>query len=214
MQYGYEGASIRCITKACGIREASFYNHYKSKEHLLNCIYDAMDDFLEKANPGPKQLAYLIQINSPVQFFEAFFLSYCEHNELTNKIAIFIMKEDFRNDRAKEYVLERNCRSMAILIKEVLEKYQKAGKLKTTCDCEFIAYELNYYYLGLLTEWTHVKYCKEDDSYLKKRLIQHIHYIFQDIVLEEDQVIYIQAENLYNTEARATELCNNAYVTI
>lgn len=182
MQYGYEGASIRDITKACGIRESSFYNHFKSKEHLLNSIYDVMDDFLEKANPGTEQLSFLIQTKSPIQFFESFFSDYSDHNELTNKIALFIMKEDFRNDRAKEYVLERNCRSMATLIKDILQKYQSAGKLKSTCNCELISYELNYYYLGMLTEWTHVKYCNEDDDYLQKRLIQHIHYVFQDII--------------------------------
>ena len=35
---GYEGVSIRKIASAVGIKESSIYNHYKSKESILDAI--------------------------------------------------------------------------------------------------------------------------------------------------------------------------------
>jgi AcrR family transcriptional regulator len=137
MRFGYEGASIRDITKKCGIRESSFYYHFKSKEDLLDSIYNAMDTFLENSKPSLLQIESMLTSLSPIQFFEMFFSAYSDsHDELSNKIALFIMKEDFRNERAKEYVLEKNCRDMAKFITNILEKYkalvqqllQKQGK--------------------------------------------------------------------------------------
>ena len=35
-QYGYDGVSIRQIAKEVGIKESSIYNHYPSKESILD----------------------------------------------------------------------------------------------------------------------------------------------------------------------------------
>ena len=37
-EYGYDGVSIRKIASAVGIKESSIYNHYKSKESILDTI--------------------------------------------------------------------------------------------------------------------------------------------------------------------------------
>ena len=37
-QYGYDGVSIRQIAKEVGIKESSIYNHYQSKESILESI--------------------------------------------------------------------------------------------------------------------------------------------------------------------------------
>ena len=35
-KYGYDGVSIRKIASEVGIKESSIYNHYKSKESILD----------------------------------------------------------------------------------------------------------------------------------------------------------------------------------
>ena len=37
-QHGYDGVSIRQIAKEVGIKESSIYNHYQSKESILESI--------------------------------------------------------------------------------------------------------------------------------------------------------------------------------
>lgn len=39
-KYGYDGVSIRKIASEVGIKESSIYNHYKSKESILDSILD------------------------------------------------------------------------------------------------------------------------------------------------------------------------------
>ena len=39
-EYGYDGVSVRQIAKEVGIRESSIYNHYPSKESILDSILD------------------------------------------------------------------------------------------------------------------------------------------------------------------------------
>ena len=39
-EYGYDGVSIRQIAKEVGIKESSIYNHYKSKESIMDAILD------------------------------------------------------------------------------------------------------------------------------------------------------------------------------
>ena len=39
-RYGYGGVSIRQIATNVGIKESSIYNHYKSKESILDAILD------------------------------------------------------------------------------------------------------------------------------------------------------------------------------
>jgi len=46
---GYEGVSMRDIASAVGIKAASLYNHFKSKEDIFNSIIDEMTKRYEEA---------------------------------------------------------------------------------------------------------------------------------------------------------------------
>lgn len=39
-QFGYDGVSIRQIAREVGIKESSIYNHYRSKESILDSILE------------------------------------------------------------------------------------------------------------------------------------------------------------------------------
>ena len=43
-QHGYDGVSIRQIASEVGIKESSIYNHYASKEAILDAILNYLEE--------------------------------------------------------------------------------------------------------------------------------------------------------------------------
>ncbi|MDP4178362.1 MAG: TetR/AcrR family transcriptional regulator [Bacillota bacterium] len=177
---GYDGTSIRDIAYTVGIKESSLYFHYKSKSDLLNSIFEYCDNWLNESKPTNEQIDELIKSLSPFEFFENFFLSISDrHDDISQKISLLIMNEQYRNEKARIFSLEKNCRQVAVFFEDILNRYKTAGCLPDTFDSNFFSHELNYYYLGMVTEWSHVKLRNEDDNYLKERLRKHLSFIFK-----------------------------------
>lgn len=176
---GYDGTSIRDIAYSVGIKESTFYFHYKSKNDLLDCIFDYFDNWLKTSKPSDSEIDEIIKATEPYEFFERYFLSISSrHDDFSQKIALLIMYEQYKNEKAKAFSLEKNCREVAVFFEDVLNRYKAAEKLPDTFDSNFFSHELNYYFLGMVTEWSHVKLSKEDDSYLANRLKEHLKFIF------------------------------------
>ena len=51
-QKGFDAVSVREIAREVGIRESSIYNHYKSKEAILDAI---MEYFMSELQSGPPE---------------------------------------------------------------------------------------------------------------------------------------------------------------
>lgn len=178
-QKGYEGTSIRDIAYGVGIKESSLYFHYKSKSDLLNSIFEYFDNWLSKTRPTDSQINELIEKVTPLEFFEGFFLSISNrHDDFSQKVALLIMYEQYKNEKARIFSLEKNCREVAVFFEDILNRFKAANRLPKDFDSEFFSHELNYYFLGMVTEWSHVKLSNEDDRYMSERLKKHLEYIF------------------------------------
>lgn len=77
LEKGYEAANVRDISKAVGIKSASLYFHYKSKEELFFSIYDEIIknnlDYLKNTNStfknsSPDQNLFLV-FNTLMDFY-------------------------------------------------------------------------------------------------------------------------------------------------
>lgn len=70
---GYHAVSTRDIAKALGIRSASIYNHYASKEELLHSMYDYYTAHWNEKCPKKEMLLELVETAaSPYEVFAAF----------------------------------------------------------------------------------------------------------------------------------------------
>jgi AcrR family transcriptional regulator len=67
---GYDAVSIRNITREVGIKESSFYNHFKSKESLLHEIFEIMERNLNKIRPDNKDIEKLCKEMSLDEFLK------------------------------------------------------------------------------------------------------------------------------------------------
>ena len=54
-RHGYDGVSIRQIASEVGIKESSIYNHYKSKESILNSILEFYIEEMKSNEISPTQ---------------------------------------------------------------------------------------------------------------------------------------------------------------
>ena len=57
-EFGYDNVSIRQIAKEVGIKESSIYNHYKSKESILETI---LDYYINNSGNATDKKLYLLK---------------------------------------------------------------------------------------------------------------------------------------------------------
>lgn len=58
---GYDSVSMRDIASAVGIKPASIYNHFESKEQLLSCAFDYFDGCAAACAPDTDKLMKMAQ---------------------------------------------------------------------------------------------------------------------------------------------------------
>lgn len=105
---GFNGVSIRDITKEVGIRESSFYKHFKSKDELLDSIFGYFNSEFAKAKiPETINDDQILKTIDPVMFLKRAFELFSEHADtpLMDKIYRIAVMEQFRDSRAKDILI-------------------------------------------------------------------------------------------------------------
>ncbi len=119
---GYDAVSIRNITSEVGIKESSFYNHFKSKELLLDEIFQITEDNLNSLRPGNEDINNLCKTMTLREF-------------LTFRLDQFIKGWNKPEARYLWYVVShqqyKNEKAAALVVKESeksIEMFQVAFK--------------------------------------------------------------------------------------
>ena len=106
-EYGLSGLSIRRITKEAGIKESSLYNHFRSKESLLNAILDEAERELKSWTLPVEAIDKTLLANGPEGFLHKGLLRYKEYWDDPRRARIWslMMMEQYRNDRVASIIL-------------------------------------------------------------------------------------------------------------
>jgi AcrR family transcriptional regulator len=180
-QKGYNGVSIRKIAKAVGIKESSIYNHFESKDKILQTIYDYYQNQMKKTVLPQKELDKKISQMSFEQFWTKGLSNFHKTTEasLMEKINNIILLEMFRDPRARDIALEELFSRQQKKVQTIFEKMQIKGLIKKELDPKVLGLEYTYPMLALRFEYNILKNWNLNTGKVQKKMIDHIKFISQ-----------------------------------
>ncbi len=159
-----------------GIKESSLYKHFRSKEEILDTIFDYFLSEMGKVQPPPN-IEEIMDSISPATFLERsfkLFLKYAD-NPMMAKIYRIIIIEQFRNPRARDILLGLYREPV-----ESMERYFRKAAAKGIIkefDPQKLAVAYQYALHALVTEYSILKSYNMDTGIIEERISNHIQFI-------------------------------------
>lgn len=128
---GYTATSIRNICAEVGIKESSFYNHYKSKDQLLDAIFDSFNNALLSNAVSNEQLDLLTTRFSLKEMLLDGLKQYIGiwENPTAAQMWFVVSMEQYRNPKAGQIIIAESNRRISRTA-YTFEQFQKKGKMK------------------------------------------------------------------------------------
>ena len=158
-EHGVEGTSIRDIVNKAGVSTAAFYNHFSSKDALLQAVYDYSQAASRPEGDG--ELAELLASLGPIDFImrnmELF--RKAMKDPVLSKLGRIIATEKGRNPIAAE-ISHKDCQRLIESSETLFEGIQGLGYMKGR-DARLIGRMFGYMQLGLFDENAYLRYVKK-----------------------------------------------------
>ena len=183
---GYNGVSMREIAKEVGIKESSIYNHYKNKEEILSSLFNYLALMLTKYRPTEAAIEKMLDYMSIEDVFKHLIVSFGKSIDSTinsgtiDSIVRIVYTEQFRNERAKELMLENLLAEPSRFISKVL-KIMLSKNLIRDIDTDLVADEYNYALLAITFEYAHAVNSGEDPAPAIRKMFKHVGFICEYI---------------------------------
>ncbi|MGN0432462.1 MAG: TetR/AcrR family transcriptional regulator [Lachnospiraceae bacterium] len=184
---GYEATSIEQITNAVGIRKASFYSNFKSKQELLDMLIEKIKEryeaYAESVQKEWKKVGAACQ-NSGSRTAEAVFkFAKCQfefliHDSFFSMARNFMTIEQFRNPQLA--FLQNKCEYIDALnyYKKLIQYLIENGILVEKGNIEIMAYE---FFSPIYVQFYHIQRtpeCKEEAMAIVENHINHFFSVY------------------------------------
>lgn len=105
---GYTETSMREIALEANIQPGSIYNHFKSKQEILDFILETYSAYVEENSYSENAVENLKQNVTPENILECMFLSFPDNEaERFRKMLYIILHEQHRIDSVRQFVIEK-----------------------------------------------------------------------------------------------------------
>lgn len=180
-QEGYHAVSIRNIAKEVGIKQSSIYNHFRSKEDILDAILTEFDAELGSREFPEEFFAQLIRENSPEEVFRISSERYIQYwqNEQRTRMWFIVSMEQYRNKTAAKIIIDETDRNLENL-SQIFQMLMDVGKIKDT-DPYILAVEYGYSIRALHLEFELRRLHGLHPEELTERMEQRIQTFIQGI---------------------------------
>ncbi|MCE7697536.1 MAG: TetR/AcrR family transcriptional regulator [Methanobacterium paludis] len=181
---GFDAVSIREIAREVGIRESSIYNHYPSKETILNVIFQYFKKELTKMRPPE---AVNIEKLTRGIFRERVHLTHMLFRTPTmEKIFKIIINEQFKNEKARKIVLHNLIEEPHKFTEKVLDNMNQRGIIRPL-DPKIMAVEFQYPIFSLFMEYLLLKSNNLNTEDVETRLKSHVDFFLSVITPEVEK---------------------------
>jgi len=186
-EQGFNAVTIRQITKRAGVTPGAFYNHFASKDELLQAVYDFYTrQFIQPQESADAIAGYerFLTQHGPVALFEHITHSYFQpmHNEKLLRLTKIILMEQYTNATAGEIAFrDRQC-----LLKSMETLFTLMDKLKyiRVKDPQYTGRLLGYVYLGFSADNIYSYFLEgKDPEEIASRQLETVMRFLDDILI-------------------------------
>ena len=175
---GFHGVSIREIARAVGIKESSIYNHFSSKENILDTIFDQFQAEMEGTIPSKEYIEKALEGVSFEEFWRrgmSIFTSKTQTPRMGN-ISKILLLEMFRNERARDLALTELFTRQQDVVRMIFGVMMEKGMIADT-DLDALTNAYSYAMLAMQMEWNLRKSWGLDVSSIEGKMARHIGFI-------------------------------------
>ncbi|MCL1818175.1 MAG: TetR/AcrR family transcriptional regulator [Spirochaetaceae bacterium] len=151
---GFENMSMKMLANAVGIKTASMYNHFTSKQEILDNIYCYYCDHVFDNRPPVEESRHIIETGSREEIFKTLTFNFVSDDPKKYKRMILaakiVMMRIFNDRQANQIFLEYSCLKPAAYVKELLEYGISIGRMENFDAAMFADLLLGrIFYLGM-----------------------------------------------------------------
>lgn len=180
-QKGFDAVSVREIAREVGIRESSIYNHYKSKDAIMDSIFQYFKRELMKMRPSEaKNLEKTDKITPEIFIKRAKLTLNLFKDPKMEKIFRIISSEQFRDERARKIMLQCLINEPYSFSKKVLEVMLNKGII-ANIDPDIKAVEFQYTIFSLFQEYLLLRSNGADTSKNETLIEKHLNYFVNSL---------------------------------
>ncbi len=150
---GYEKTSMRNIAEKVGIKPASIYYFYGSKESLLEAVFSEFKSNFSKYRNSPETILKAAEYKPLPEVLSMLFYAFGSpaENKRMMLITRVMLSLQYENPLAQELIQEVMIQTSVEYGVAVMEKLHSAGKIKEA-DYKWISFFMLSFAMGLLRE--------------------------------------------------------------
>lgn len=188
-EHGYDRVSIRQIAGKVGIKESSIYNHYTSKESILDAILDYYIYEMTKDEVPITQADKNLDVSFDY-FYKTgldLYISKISADKMM-KITRIILIESYHNEKIRNFVKTSIVEYAIAGWIELFNLMKEKGLIRKDSDSKQLAESFYCYGLFLLIQHFIINYPEDDEEFLRNlssKSEKHINLIFNSVKVSE-----------------------------
>lgn len=146
-EYDYSSISMRHIAGEIGIKPASIYNHFESKDKILQTMYNYLDFYTVKYIRSLDYYLAQVETADPVELLISTSYSYPDQIEdLMGQLLLICQKQMRRDERAQKLIKEIMVDVVDYFIRNILEALVAKNRIQPLDIDAFVELCINCYY--------------------------------------------------------------------